>query len=105
MVLIANLQIFFFFKKPIPRDEESAAGGSNKTALYHIDNGRIDMVTNILGTVFSCLAPLLSIVVLSFVSDPRTRLGLVCLFTLLFCLSLAVATKTRRIEIFASTAA
>lgn len=58
-----------------------------------------------LGTVFSSLAPLISIVVLSFVANERVRLGLICAFTALFCCSLAIATKARRVEIFAATAA
>ena len=63
------------------------------------------MITNLFGTVFSSLAPLVSIVVLSFVKQPSAKIGLVCAFTLLFCLFLAIATKARRVEIFAATAA
>jgi hypothetical protein len=56
--------------------------------------------------VFSCLVPLLSIIVLALVDSPRGRIGLICLFTILFSLCLAVATKAqRRVEIFAATAA
>ena len=79
--------------------------GDNKSILHHYDSDKVNTVTNILGTVLSSVAPLVSIVVLSFVTEPRARLGLICAFTLLFCLCLAVATKARRVEIFAATAA
>jgi hypothetical protein len=59
----------------------------------------------VLGTVVSALAPMFSIIALSFVTGMPARLGLVSAFTVVFAASLAVATKARRIEIFAATAA
>ncbi|KAH8817190.1 hypothetical protein F5884DRAFT_778710 [Xylogone sp. PMI_703] len=90
---------------PLPIDAERPPTGENQSNLYHYNNKRIEAVTNILGTLLSCVAPLASIVVLSFIGNPNVKLGLVCLFTLLFSLCLALATKARRIEIFAATAA
>ncbi|KAH8807318.1 hypothetical protein F5884DRAFT_340359 [Xylogone sp. PMI_703] len=75
------------------------------STLYYYDDKIIKIINDILGTVFSCMAPLTSIVVLSFVGNHHARLGLVCVFSLLFCCCLAVATRARRIEIFAATAA
>ncbi|CAM6002112.1 unnamed protein product [Sphagnum balticum] len=86
-------------------DLERPSVGDNQSNLHHYDDRRVEAVTNILGTIFSCIAPLVSIIVLSFVGSPNARLGLVCAFTLLFTFCLAVATKARRVEIFAATAA
>ncbi|KUJ17056.1 uncharacterized protein LY89DRAFT_718744 [Mollisia scopiformis] len=92
-------------RNPLAIDPENPPVGDNRSNLHHYDDRRIEMVTNILGTVFSSFAPLLSIVVLSFVSNAKARLGLVCAFTILFTCCLAVATKARRVEIFAASAA
>jgi hypothetical protein len=62
-------------------------------------------VVDAIGTVVSSLAPLVAVISLSFVTRMQARLGLVCLFTVIFSATLAVATKARRIEIFAATAA
>jgi hypothetical protein len=48
---------------------------------------------------------MISIVVLYVINSMRIRLGLVCVFTLIFSFVLALATKARRVEIFAATAA
>ena len=92
-------------KPSLPIDPENPPVEENRSGLHYYDDRNIEVVTNILGTVLSSLAPLVSIIVLSFVVSGRARLGLVCLFTALFCLSLAIATKARRVEIFAATAA
>ena len=62
-------------------------------------------VVDAIGTVFSSLVPLISIIIISYVTSMHARLGLVCVFTVMFSAALAVATKARRIEIFAATAA
>ncbi|KAE9366532.1 hypothetical protein N431DRAFT_495012 [Stipitochalara longipes BDJ] len=92
-------------KTPVSRDLENPAVAENRSDWHHYDDRKIETVTNALGTMFSSLAPLISIVVLSFVSSLRIRLGLVCVFTFLFAGCLAIATKARRVEIFAATAA
>jgi hypothetical protein len=48
---------------------------------------------------------MISIVVLYVVQSTSIRLALVCVFTLIFSSVLALATKARRVEIFAATAA
>jgi hypothetical protein len=93
------------FQEPLPRDPERPADRENRSRVHQYDDVRVNAVTNVLGTIFSSIAPLVSIVVLAFVDRPKARLGLVCAFTLLFSLCLAVATKARRVEIFAATAA
>jgi hypothetical protein len=90
---------------PLPVDLENPAVAENRSDLHYYDDREIETVTNILGTIFSSLAPLVSIIVLSFVSSARVRLGLVCVFAFLFSGCLAIATKARRVEIFAATAA
>jgi hypothetical protein len=79
--------------------------GDNRSNLHYYDDRRIELVTNVVGIMFSSTAPLLSIVILSFVSNAHARLGLICAFTILFSACLAVATKARRVEIFAASAA
>jgi hypothetical protein len=56
-------------------------------------------------TVISCLTPLSSIIILSVVRSMAARLGIVCAFTMVFSLVLALGTGARRVEIFAATAA
>lgn len=73
--------------------------------MHLYDDDQVGAVTDLLGTVLSSLAPLISIIALSFVKSEKARLGLICTFTLFFSFCLAVATKARRIEIFAATAA
>lgn len=92
-------------KTPLPIDPMRPPVGDNQSNLHRYSDQHVEAVTNFLGTVFSSIAPLISIVVLSFVSNPKARLGLVCAFTMLFSVCLAVATKARRVEIFAATAA
>jgi hypothetical protein len=61
--------------------------------------------SSILSTVLSSLFPLISIIVLVNVDNTNSRLGIVCSFTALFSLSLALVTSARRVDIFAATAA
>jgi len=92
-----------FMQAPLPIDPEIPGGGTS--ALHHYEDDHIREVIDLLGTVASSFTPMISIVVLAFVSSPHVRLGLVCCFTVLFALSLALATRARRIEIFGATAA
>ena len=48
---------------------------------------------------------MVSIIVLYLVTSTPAQLGLVCAFTLIFSLTLALTTRARRVEIFAATAA
>lgn len=62
-------------------------------------------VAKIIGTLISSLIPIGSTVVLYFVKDMPTRLGIVCLFTAIFSIALSSVTSGTRVEIFAATAA
>jgi hypothetical protein len=61
--------------------------------------------SSIVSTVLSSLFPLISIIVLVNVDNTNSRIGIVCSFTALFSLSLALVTSARRVDIFAATAA
>ncbi|KAK8136668.1 hypothetical protein PG984_004608 [Apiospora sp. TS-2023a] len=80
-------------KKTLPRDLESAAAEASH------DN---DFGVYIAGRVGD---PLASMVILYSVRSNNAKIGLVCVFTLLFCLALSTLSKARRIEVFAATAA
>lgn len=86
-------------------DPENPAVGENRSGLYYYSDAHIQHAIYILGTVGSSLTPLASIVALYFVRNLGARVGLVCAFTLVFALCLALATRARRIEVFAATAA
>lgn len=90
---------------PVRDDPENIPIDNLIPGMHHYDDERVGAVTHLLGTVLSSLAPLISIIALSFVTNDNARLGLICAFTLFFSLCLAVATKARRVEIFAATAA
>ncbi len=90
---------------PVSRDLENPAVADNQSNFHHYADAKVEAVTNVLGTMFSSLAPLISIIVLSFITSLKIRLGVVCIFTFLFAGCLAMATKARRVEIFAATAA
>lgn len=55
--------------------------------------------------MFSTVVPVASVITLYAVQSMGLRVGLVCVFSLVFCLALSTLTKTRRIEVFAATAA
>lgn len=76
-----------------------------KAGIVRYEESTIVMVTNIIGTVLSSLLPILSIIVLYFVKNTLTRLGIVVIFTTLFSATLTIFTSARRVEVFASTAA
>ena len=62
-------------------------------------------MNRIVGALVGSATPLASMVILYSVQDPSVKIGLVCIFTLLFCLALSTLSKARRIEVFAATAA
>jgi hypothetical protein len=92
-------------QKPVPLDPENQLGSENTSSLYHYSDEHVYRVIDVIGTVVASVTPVISIVVLYVVNSMRIRLGLVCIFTLIFSFVLALATKARRVEIFAATAA
>jgi len=104
-MLRALHRVWQHHKAPLPIDQENQAGPENESHFYEYRDKVVLRVIYVIGTVSSSLTPIISIVALYFVQSMALRLGLVCVFTLLFSLSLALATKSRRIEIFAATSA
>lgn len=97
---------------PTPLDPRSSScspsissASTARSGLHHYSDDHVLFCANIIGTVASSFTPMLSIIVLSAVSNMHLRLGLVCVFSMIFSASLAIATKARRIDIFAATAA
>jgi len=91
-----------FCQKPVPADPEKAISECN---LFRYTDSHVLGVIDLLGTILASMTPLVSIIVLYFAQNLGVRLIVVCIFTLLFSLSLALVTKARRIEVFACTAA
>ncbi|KAH6674281.1 hypothetical protein B0J14DRAFT_699978 [Halenospora varia] len=90
------------FKRPILSDLENQG---EEGSAYEYSDTCILRVVDVLGSILASMTPLLSIIALYFVKRLGHRLAIVCIFTLLFSISLALVTRARRIEIFASTAA
>ncbi|KAK8121771.1 hypothetical protein PG984_010441 [Apiospora sp. TS-2023a] len=94
-----------FFKRPLPHDAETALERGEHTALWYYSDRHTRLVANLIGSGVSSLLPMLSIIALFYVETTLTRLGLVCVFTVIFSLCMFLATQCRRVEIFAATAA
>jgi hypothetical protein len=99
------LLISRFFRHQLLSILKVSQGLETKVSLYHYSDEHIYAAIGVIGTVASSLAPMASIIVLYVIHSIKIRLGLVCLFTFIFSLVLALATKARRIEVFAATAA
>ncbi|KAH8685797.1 hypothetical protein BGZ60DRAFT_523076 [Tricladium varicosporioides] len=95
-------RVFRMLKKPLPHDPENPGAQSN---AFEYSDKHIIRTIDILGSIVASMTPLLSVVILYFVKSLGTRLAVLCIFTLLFSICLALVTKARRIEIFACTAA
>ncbi|KAK8133175.1 hypothetical protein PG999_001348 [Apiospora kogelbergensis] len=93
-------------QRPQLYDEEAALErGQQRTTLWCYSDRQIRFAINVIGSGASSLLPILSIIALFFVKDTLARLGLVCVFTVIFSLCMLTATHCRRVEIFAATAA
>ncbi|KAJ0123666.1 hypothetical protein J7T55_012132 [Diaporthe amygdali] len=89
-------------------DIESGLGGSLAIVggrVYQWDKSTYSRANRVIGAMFSTVVPVASVVTLYAVQSMGLRVGLVCVFSLVFCLALSTLTKTRRIEVFAATAA
>ncbi|KAI0834736.1 hypothetical protein F5Y06DRAFT_306613 [Hypoxylon sp. FL0890] len=90
-------------KRPVPDLENQVQGG--QTALYQYSDIKIRAVVHTLGSVMSTVVPIISIVVLYLVESMPLRLGLVCIFSVIFSVAMSLVTNARRVEIFAAAAA
>lgn len=89
-------------------DIESGLGGNLAIVdgrVYQYSKRTYSAANRIIGALSSAVVPMASIITLFAVRNPNLRVGLVCVFAMVFCLLLSLLTKARRIEIFAATAA
>ncbi|KUI62585.1 hypothetical protein VP1G_09710 [Cytospora mali] len=89
-------------------DIESGLGGNLAVIdgrVYQYPKRTYSAANRIIGAISSAIVPMASIVTLFAINNQNVRVGLVCVFALVFCLLLSLLTKARRIEIFAATAA
>lgn len=73
--------------------------------LTDYNDAKISVAADVTCTLFAPLLTTVPMFVLYFVSDIRTRLGIIMGFTTLFSISLALFSSARRIEVFAATSA
>lgn len=73
--------------------------------MIRYKDSRVLRIANILSTLISSALPITSIVALNYISRMIIRLVVVALFTMAFSLILSLVTNSRRVEVFAATAA
>lgn len=87
-------------------ESAAAAGDDDDDFGVHLYSAyHYDFVNRIVGALVGSATPLASMIILYSVRSDSAKIGLVCVFTLLFCLALSTLSKARRIEVFAATAA
>jgi hypothetical protein len=67
--------------------------------------GKMNRAASLLSVVIASILLIVSIVALYIVQNQKLRLGLICVFTVIFAASIDLLTNARRVEIFVSTAA
>jgi hypothetical protein len=98
-VLISVLHKYLCFWRTAGRPVDAEAG------MISYDESKLLKAGTLVATVLSSKIPVLSIYVLFVVKNPYWRIGIAAVFTALFAGMLAAFSSTRRIEIFAATAA
>ena len=83
-------------KKP---SKKGVRGGD----LFEYEDAILTKVAGILSMILSTLFPTASVIILYSVGNMRIRLALILIFTMLFSISLLLASKARKVEIFAAT--
>ncbi|ROW10220.1 hypothetical protein VMCG_01754 [Cytospora schulzeri] len=89
-------------------DIENGLGGNLAIVdgrIYQYSKTTYSAANRIIGALSSAVVPMASIITLFVVRNRNLRVGLVCVFAMVFCLLLSLLTKARRIEVFAATAA
>ncbi|KAI0023581.1 hypothetical protein F4780DRAFT_56704 [Xylariomycetidae sp. FL0641] len=97
--------LFGKLKTPMALDLENPPTPDNLSRINVYGLPTYQRLNKTVGALFGAVPLIFSIVVLYLVRPMRIRVTLVCVFTLLFCLALSCASKARRIEVFAATAA
>jgi hypothetical protein len=75
----------------------------DRTTIYK--NSHVVRTVATISMIIAAILLISAILSLHFVSNPRAKLGLVAMYTLLFALSVSLLTNARRAEVFAATAA
>ncbi|KAK2604475.1 hypothetical protein N8I77_007402 [Diaporthe amygdali] len=98
----ALISLFHRFLGERLKDPECPELGDS---IYHYEKSLLFGAADIFTTVIASLLPMLSIIVLFFMSSNALKLVVITVFSACFSLALALTTNARRIEIFAATAA
>ena len=97
-----------------PQDPEKGASPVNinpssasqlEDEYIRVSDSKLLRTADLITTVISSVLPIASVIILYFVHSKLARLGVVAGFTALFSLTLGTMTASRRVEIFAATAA
>ncbi len=80
--------------------------GSDQSGEKEINDTKLAMAVEIVGSLIASLMPLTAILALYFIKNELTRLFTIIGFTSCFCLAILLMTEgTRQIEVFAATSA
>ncbi|KAI0376221.1 hypothetical protein F5Y04DRAFT_286144 [Hypomontagnella monticulosa] len=90
-------------KKPLS-DLESQ-GQDSRTTLHRYSDANLRAIVHVISSVMSTIVPVVSIVVLYIIQSIPLKLGLICIFSMVFSLAMSLITSARRVEIFAAAAA
>jgi hypothetical protein len=78
---------------------------SSSTNLIHYSDNHITWAVEFCGTLLASLAPMISIVTLYLIQEMPVRLVMVSIFTVALAAIVKLATRAKRVEVFAITAA
>jgi hypothetical protein len=80
--------------------------GSDQSGEKEVNDGKLAVIVEIIGSLIASLMPLTAILALYFIKNELTRLFTIIGFTAGFCLAVLFMTEgTRQIEVFAATSA
>lgn len=91
-------------KSPLPTSNASNSSVDFEGKYINFEGEKLYKIVSIITTVISSMLPITSIIILYFVDNIRTRLGIIAAFMATFSLTLALVTEAERVEIFAATA-
>ncbi|MCJ1363202.1 hypothetical protein MMC16_002309 [Acarospora aff. strigata] len=106
--------VYWLYRKVVFKDPEKGASPVNinpssasqlEDEYIRVSDSKLLRTADLITTVISSVLPIASVIILYFVHSKLARLGVVAGFTALFSLTLGTMTASRRVEIFAATAA
>ena len=89
----------------IPRAIRFFGRSPGPEGFYALRPECVQTISITIGTVLASMLPTLAILVLYYVKSIEARLGLILIFTSVLSVILAIGTKARKVEIFATTTA